>query len=44
MLHYITCDKHDRIVEQLLFEAKGFILLDMTERWFRFYFPSVTCG
>jgi hypothetical protein len=43
-VHYITCDRHDRIVGQFLFEGKRFIVLDVTGRWFRFnFFYSVTC-
>jgi hypothetical protein len=32
MLQYITCDRHDKIVRQFLFETKGFIVLDVTGR------------
>jgi hypothetical protein len=38
-------DRHDRIVGQLLIEEKRFIVLDATERWFRFiFFYGGTCG
>jgi hypothetical protein len=33
---------HDRIVVQFLFEAKAFIVLDVTGRWFRLNFSIVT--
>jgi hypothetical protein len=40
MLHYITLHVTDMIgqLDDFLFEGKRFIVLDVTERWFRFNF------